>query len=77
ASVFLCKADVRLDVNAEEIRDYRYVTRSELQRMLGDSQFTFTPWFRLYCENFLDGWWEAICADSLSDLKADCTIHRL
>ncbi|PYI24078.1 Isopentenyldiphosphate isomerase [Aspergillus violaceofuscus CBS 115571] len=34
ASVILSKADFNVEVKIEKIRDYRYVTRSEMQRML-------------------------------------------
>ncbi|OJJ97801.1 hypothetical protein ASPACDRAFT_1889732 [Aspergillus aculeatus ATCC 16872] len=34
------EVDVHLDLNAEEIRDYRYVTPAELQLILGDSEIT-------------------------------------
>ncbi|EEB09129.1 isopentenyl-diphosphate delta-isomerase Idi1 [Schizosaccharomyces japonicus yFS275] len=69
---FIGKVD--LDINKNEIETYKYVTADELKAMFADPKCSFTPWFRLICENFLFKWWQ-----SMDDLKTfeDDKIHRM
>ncbi|KAI7905253.1 isopentenyl pyrophosphate isomerase [Cokeromyces recurvatus] len=74
--ILFMKADVNLNVNPNEIRDIKWVTPEELKAMFADPNIPMTPWFKLICNSFLFKWWEQL-DDTLQNLKADDTIHRL
>lgn len=74
--ILLCKRDVDLDINLEEVEEARYVSRRELRELLATSSrsgLLVTPWFRYIGENFLETWWDRL--DSL-DFEQSLTIHR-
>ncbi|KAI9303438.1 isopentenyl pyrophosphate isomerase [Cunninghamella echinulata] len=73
--IFFIKANVDLNINANEIRDYKYVTPEELRAMFEDSSVPMTPWFKLICNTFLFKWWANI--DNIEQEKDVETIHRL
>ncbi|CAO0801020.1 unnamed protein product [Mucor circinelloides] len=73
--ILFMKANVDLDVNPNEIRDVKYVTPDELKAMFADSSVPMTPWFKLICNSFLFKWWDQL--DTIENVKADDTIHRL
>ncbi|CAO3644285.1 unnamed protein product [Cunninghamella echinulata] len=73
--IFFIKANVDLNINANEIRDYKYVTPEELRAMFEDSSVPMTPWFKLICNTFLFKWWSNI--DNIEQEKDIETIHRL
>lgn len=56
--ILFMTADVTVNMNTNEIRDYKYVSKSELQAMFDDPANTFTPWFKLIARDFLFGWWD-------------------
>ncbi|KAL1413613.1 isopentenyl-diphosphate delta-isomerase idi1 [Vanrija albida] len=56
--------DVTTDINPNEIGDARYVSRAELEAMFADSQYSFTPWFRLIARDLLFPWWDEMLAKS-------------
>lgn len=53
-------ADVTVTPNINEIRDYKYVSKEELQSMFEDPGNLFTPWFKLIARDFLFGWWDEL-----------------
>ncbi|KAL1933371.1 hypothetical protein VTP01DRAFT_7461 [Rhizomucor pusillus] len=73
--IFFIKADVTLDINKNEVRDYKYVTPDELRAMMDDSSIPMTPWFKLICKTFLFKWWDKL--DTIHTEQDPHTIHRL
>ncbi|KAI8995658.1 Isopentenyldiphosphate isomerase [Trametes punicea] len=60
--ILFLTADVTVKPNLNEIRDYKYVDKAELQAMFEDPSNTFTPWFKLIARDFLFGWWDELLA---------------
>ncbi|KAI0285325.1 NUDIX hydrolase domain-like protein [Russula aff. rugulosa BPL654] len=60
--ILFLTADVTVNPNANEIRDYKYVDKAELQAMFEDQGNSFTPWFKLIARDFLFGWWDELLA---------------
>jgi len=74
--ILFLTADVTVTPNRNEIRDYKYVNKVELQAMFEDPctcipkrlvdlfkigiAISFTPWFQLIARNFLFGWWDEL-----------------
>lgn len=58
--ILFLTADVTVTPNKNEIRDYKYVDKAELQAMFDDSSNSFTPWFKLIARDFLFGWWDIL-----------------
>jgi len=59
--ILFIRADVTLEVNENEVRDWKYVSMGELKEMFKQEKAAgtkFTPWFRLICETMLFEWWE-------------------
>lgn len=76
--ILFVRQDVTLQPNANEVRDYRYVNKEELNDMIEKSKMNgvmITPWFRLIVDNFLWKWWDNL--DSLKACKDTSTIHRM
>ncbi|CDH57321.1 isopentenyl-diphosphate delta-isomerase [Lichtheimia corymbifera JMRC:FSU:9682] len=73
--IFFIKANVTMDVNANEVRDVKWVTPEELRAMFADPDVPMTPWFKLICNSFLFNWWAKI--DTIESEKDEKTIHRL
>ncbi len=83
--ILFLTADVDVTPNLNEIRDYKYVSKEELQAMFDDSGElsvsvhsgtfildtgnSFTPWFKLIARDFLFGWWDELYARKGSDGK--------
>ncbi|KAL6945004.1 isopentenyl-diphosphate delta-isomerase idi1 [Hanseniaspora vineae] len=67
--------DLTVEPNLNEVRDYKYVTAQELQKMFKDENIHFTPWFKLICESYLFKWWDEL--NDLSKVEGDEKIHRL
>lgn len=67
-----------LQPNPEEVRDFKFVTQSELESMMADPALQWSPWFRLLASSSLPTWWadleQAIETSKHTDLK---TIQRL
>jgi isopentenyl-diphosphate delta-isomerase len=55
-------AEVKLDVNPNEVRDSKYVSQDELKAMFEQEKdgLKFTPWFKLICQSMLFEWWSNI-----------------
>jgi len=58
--ILFLTADVTVTPNVNEIRDYKYVSKKELQVMFDDPSNSFTPWFKLIARDFLFGWWDEL-----------------
>jgi len=58
--ILFLTADVSVTPNLNEIRDYKYVSKAELQAMFEDPANSFTPWFKLIARDFLFGWWDTL-----------------
>ena len=84
--ILFITADVDVTPNLNEIRDYKYVDKAELQAMFDAPGSSFTPWFKLIARDFLFGWWDELLrrkslsgtvdAKSLADL-ADDKVHKM
>ncbi|KZT40069.1 Isopentenyldiphosphate isomerase [Sistotremastrum suecicum HHB10207 ss-3] len=55
--ILFITADVDVTPNLNEIRDFKYVSKEELEAMFQDTSNLFTPWFKLIARDFLFGWW--------------------
>ncbi|KAF5374748.1 hypothetical protein D9758_000296 [Tetrapyrgos nigripes] len=58
--ILFITADVSVTPNVNEISDFKYVDKAELQAMFEDSANSFTPWFKLIARDFLFGWWDEL-----------------
>lgn len=76
--IFIMKANVTCDLNPNEVKSIKYVSKEELQeifRTADQKGISLTPWFKLIVETFLYKWWDNLDQlDSFVDLQ---TIHRL
>ncbi|KAJ3417616.1 Cytoplasmic GTPase/eEF2-like protein (ribosomal biogenesis) [Chytridiales sp. JEL 0842] len=76
--IFIVQADVDLDINLNEVKSVRYVSKHEMEQLFSNPEsegVVFTPWFKLIAENFLFTWWGQL--DRLDDLREQKMIHRL
>lgn len=69
--ILFLTADVSVKPNHNEIRDYKYVDKAELQAMFEEPGNLFTPWFKLIARDFLFGWWDELHKRRNSDGKVD------
>ncbi|KAG8936605.1 isopentenyl-diphosphate delta-isomerase idi1 [Tulasnella sp. 419] len=58
--ILFITSDVTVTPNPNEIRDYRWVDKKELQDMFDQPGNSFTPWFKLIARDFLFGWWDTL-----------------
>jgi isopentenyl-diphosphate Delta-isomerase len=58
--ILFITANVTVNPNLNEIRDYKYVDKQELIAMFDDPKNSFTPWFKLIARDFLFGWWDEL-----------------
>jgi len=58
--ILFLTADVSVTPNRNEVRDYKFVDKEELQAMFQDKGNIFTPWFKLIARDFLFGWWDEL-----------------
>ena len=62
--------------NLNEVEDFKWVDLAAFKALLADTEnYSFTPWFKIICENYLFGWWEQL--DDLSKVENDKTIYRM
>ncbi|KAJ3371457.1 isopentenyl-diphosphate delta-isomerase idi1 [Kappamyces sp. JEL0680] len=76
--IFIFRGSVSLDINPNEVKSVRWISKEELVQLFADAESTelpITPWFRLIVENFLYKWWDNL--DQLSAFKEENVIHRL
>ena len=76
--ILFIKADVKLNLNKEEVEASKYVTLKELQAMMHvNSGMLWSPWFRIIVDSFLIHWWKdldrTLTTNDLTDYK---TIYR-
>lgn len=74
--ILFIKADVDLDVNANEVQDVKYVSEEELRTMFRDQSLKYTPWFKLICETMLFEWWEHLNS-GLEKYMGETQIRRM
>lgn len=74
--ILFIKADVDLDVNANEIQDVKYVSEEDLKTMFRNQSLKFTPWFKLICETMLFEWWEHLDS-GLGKYMGETQIRRM
>lgn len=65
-----------LEINENEVRDYKYVTEDDLKTMFDNSELKFTPWFKLICTTMLFEWWEHL-DDGLERYTNEKQIRRM
>ncbi|KIK70968.1 hypothetical protein GYMLUDRAFT_33059 [Collybiopsis luxurians FD-317 M1] len=58
--ILFITADVTVTPNLNEICDFKYVDKAELQTMFEEPGNSFTPWFKLIAREFLFGWWDEL-----------------
>jgi len=77
--ILFVKADVEVNANPDEVRDYKYVTPEELKTMMHpDSGLLWSPWFRKIVDKFFADWVQDVDATIQTDKFVDPdTIHRL
>ena len=68
---------VTVNVNANEVRDTKWVTQEDLKSMFQDPQYHFTPWFKLICNSMLFQWWEGLEKGSLEKHMGEKEIRRM
>lgn len=59
--ILLVKKNVTLNPDPNEIKSYCYVTKEELEELLGKAargEIKITPWFRIIADTFLFKWWD-------------------
>jgi len=75
--ILFIQANVDLDVNPNEVRDYKYVTEEELKQQFADPTLKFTPWFKLICTSMLFSWWDSMKQGKLGDFTNEKQIRRM
>ncbi|KAF0694908.1 Aste57867_14250 [Aphanomyces stellatus] len=56
--ILLVRADVKYNLNENEVAEVRYVARDELEGVLADESMLISPWFRLISQGLLPQWWD-------------------
>lgn len=74
--ILFIKADVDLNINENEVKDYKYVEEEQLKTMFEDDTLKFTPWFKLICTSMLFEWWEHL-DNGLDKYKNEQSIRRM
>uniref|UniRef100_A0A7S3DAD1 isopentenyl-diphosphate Delta-isomerase n=1 Tax=Palpitomonas bilix TaxID=652834 RepID=A0A7S3DAD1_9EUKA len=75
--IFFAKKDVKHEINPNEIKAVRYVSKDELEAMLNDKALKFSPWFNLIKHEFLYKWWDSLIAGDLEKHVDTETVHKL
>lgn len=74
--ILMIKANVDVHVNPNEVKDFKYVTQTELKSMFEDQTLVFTPWFQLICNTMLFEWWDHL-DEGLDKYKNETQIRRM
>lgn len=62
--------------NVNEVEDFKWVDINAFKKLLNDTEnYSFTPWFKIICENYLFDWWKQL--DDLSKVENDTNIYRM
>jgi isopentenyl-diphosphate delta-isomerase len=75
--ILFIQKDVSLNPSRNEVNDWRWFTRDELQQFVRSAQqndIKLTPWFQLIFDHFLFKWWDSL--DNLEPYVDGHTIHR-
>jgi len=72
--ILFLTAVVDVKPNANEVRDFKYVSKEELQAMFNDPDNSFTPWFKLIARDFLFGWWDTLLRNKAGDGNCDAKV---
>lgn len=83
--ILFVEADPSLNINKNEVKDIRWVSRDELKQMFHDVEtktgkdkdLKYTPWFKLICESMLYQWWEALEEGQLAKFTGEEQIRRM
>ena len=74
--ILFIKTNVDLDINKNEVQDYKYVKEEELKTMFENHDLKFTPWFKLICTSMLFEWWEHLDS-GLEKYQNERSIRRM
>ncbi|CAB4252755.1 similar to Saccharomyces cerevisiae YPL117C IDI1 Isopentenyl diphosphate:dimethylallyl diphosphate isomerase (IPP isomerase) [Maudiozyma barnettii] len=62
--------------NVNEVEDFKWVDCNTFKDLLNDTEnYSFTPWFKIICENYLFNWWNQL--EDLSNVENDKNIYRM
>lgn len=75
--ILFAKADVELNPHPDEVRDTRYVSQSELHKMMSSPELKWSPWFRKIVNNWYDKWIADVDTTLTTDKHVDDKIHRV
>jgi len=56
--ILFSRGPVDITPDADEVGDFRWVTKEELQKFMNEPGTVWSPWFRIIVENFLLKWWD-------------------
>lgn len=72
--IMIIRKNLSLDPNSDEVQDFRYVTREQMQELIlrPNSSFKVTPWVRLLARDFLFKYWDNL--DNLDRIAQPKTI---
>jgi len=77
--VLFIQANVTVNANENEVKSYRYVSKSQLMEFLDSAEnngILVTPWFKLIVNNFMYKWWDHL-GNNLSQFNDHKTIHKM
>jgi isopentenyl-diphosphate delta-isomerase len=78
--IILAVADVKCDLNPNEVSEIRYVGKDELAELLAQEErqeIMLSPWFKAVAQRWLPMWWDALLAGKVDSVKDTETIHIL
>jgi isopentenyl-diphosphate delta-isomerase len=78
--ILLATADVKCDINPNEVSEIRYVGKDELGELLAQEErkeIMLSPWFKAVAQRWLPLWWDALLQGKLDSVKDTDTIHIL
>jgi isopentenyl-diphosphate Delta-isomerase len=70
--ILLALADVKCDINLNEVSEIRYVSKEELNELLAQEErqeIMLSPWFKAVAQRWLPIWWEALIAGKVDSVK--------
>jgi isopentenyl-diphosphate delta-isomerase len=73
--IFLFQGDISLNINPNEVKSCKWISKDELKDLFEQNDLPMTPWFKLIVENFLYKWWDQL--DNLENLKEDNSLLSL
>ncbi|OAF69440.1 hypothetical protein A3Q56_02802 [Intoshia linei] len=68
--VLLCKKNVSIHPNLNEVSGFEFVDDSRLKEMIERKKYTFSPWFKLLLEQeHIKNWWNYILTNNMKTIK--------